>query len=98
MLDETLRSTKRGSAREQLDPRDYLHRGIEAAFDPDRHHAAEARHLLLGDGMASIALQAGIMDLRQRWITFEAGSDGHPIVAMHAHAAGEGADAAHDQP
>src|SRR3954466_4605143 len=98
MLDQALRSAKRSRAREQLDPRDYPHRGVEAAFHSDRHHATEARHLLLGYGVPSVALQAGIMDLRERRIAFQSGSNSHSILAMDAHAAGEGADPAHHQP
>ena len=57
-------------------------RGVEVALDLERHDAAEAAHLLHGDGVLRMARQAGVVDALDLRVRFEELGDALRVLVL----------------
>ena len=86
VLDERLDAAQRLGEREDADALEHRAGLIEAVFEVDRHHAAKVAHLLLGDIVLRVALQARVDHPLDRRVLAQVPSHalGVDAVALHA--------------
>src|SRR5215471_7719668 len=98
MLDETMWAAQAGGVGEELDAGSELECFFLSAFHLDRHHAAKARHLRLGDLMPGMTRQAGIMDRFNLRLAGQELRDLLRALRLRANAIWKGLQAAQGQP
>src|SRR5437867_6234707 len=97
MLDQRLDATEALGWHDYLEP-------FEPLDDPGRiayleaQHPAEATHLFLGNRVAGIVGEAGVMDLRDGFVHFQEFRQRFGVVAMFLHADREGLDPPQREP
>ena len=98
MLDETLDAAQARRAGKQAHPRRHRHRRVASAPHLDGQHPAGQRHLPLGNLIAGVRRQPGIVDaLDTRMLAQELGHAAR-VLAVGAHADSQCRDAALDEP
>ncbi len=99
MFDQGLHAAERGGDLDQLQPGDGGERGVRAAFQFEREHAAKAAlHLLASDRVLRVARKAGIGHALHGGMSFQALRKRHCVFARLAHAQMQRAHPAQQEP
>ena len=98
VLDQRLDAAERLAQREQPGPPAHLDRRRLSAGVPERHHAAEAPHLLRRHLVAGMIGQPRIVDPRDPGVVRQHRRHLRAVVAVPVHPDGQGLDSAQGQP
>ena len=97
LRDEAFGAAEARRDQEQLERVDELPRLLVVALDQERDDAAEAAHLLLGDRVIGMRLEAGIPDLFDLGMLLQEARDRQAGAVVLLHAQAEGLQAAFQQ-